>query len=85
MKAVPYADLHTLSEDDRITLAGKAVMNDRLTIGVLTDDEPGKPERYIAKLKERFPGIVIVGQWKGPVKGCVTIKVGPPPISPSVN
>lgn len=72
-----YADLHNLAEDDRITLIGNTMMQNNYTVGVCVDDVPGKPERYIEKLKKKFPGIEVVDQMKGPTPGIVTIKLRP--------
>lgn len=70
-----YKDLHSMSEDERINHIGNSVMASGLLVGICTDDEPGKPERYIKKLTERFPKIKIIETVKGPVAGIVTIKV----------
>lgn len=72
-----FADLHLLAEDDRITVIGRYVTEHGKTVGVCVDDVPGKPERYARKLRERFPGIVILDTTKGPTAGVVTIRVGP--------
>lgn len=76
-----YSDLTNKDEDTRIQLIGTTVVNRRKVCCVCVDDEPDKPERYIRKLKEKFPGIEIIEQFKGPVPGVVTIKVGPPKTS----
>lgn len=72
-----FADLHELSEDQRIEVIGRTVVEMGKTVGVVVDDEPGKAERYIRKLRERFPGAVVLSQEKGPVAGAVTLKIGP--------
>lgn len=53
-------------------------MRHRKTVGFVVDADPGKADRYIAKLKEKFPGIVVLGKFAGPVKNTVSVKVGPP-------
>ena len=73
-----YKDIADEPEDERIRQIGEKVMRERLTVGVLTDSEPGKAERYIAKLKERYPGIRVVYQGPGPVEDVTLIKVAPP-------
>lgn len=78
MKKPVYADLSAHGEDVRIDAAGRAAMHHKKIVGIIVDDVPGKPERYIEKLKQRFPGITVIGQWKGPTAGAVLIKVGPP-------
>lgn len=72
-----YADLGPLSEGKRIETIGDAAMRLRKTVGFIVDDSE-KADRYIAKLKAKFPGIVILGRFDGPGKGVVTVKVGPP-------
>ena len=74
-----YEDISNKSEDDRIAEIGNAVMSQRLKVGVFVDDEPGKVDRYIKKLGERFPGIQVV--FRGPmpdVAGVILIKLAPP-------
>lgn len=74
-----YADIADFEEDKRINIIGRTVMEGRKTAAFVTDADPGKADRYVRKLKERFPGIVILGRFDGPVAGSVTVKVGPPP------
>lgn len=73
-----YADLSPLSEGKRIETIGDAAMRLRKTVGFVVDTD-AIADRYIAKLKEKFPGIVILAKLNGPVKNVVTVKVGPPP------
>lgn len=73
-----FADLADFGEDRRIEIIGKTVMEQKITAAVVVDKFPGKPERYIKKLKEMFPGIVILGRFDGPMDKMVTIQVGPP-------
>ena len=75
---IPYKDLGDFEEDERISAIGEKAMREKLTVGFVTDSEPGKAERYISKLLERFPGIRIIGRGDGPVKDTVLVKVGPP-------
>lgn len=79
-----YKDIADIPEDERIQKIGNFVMSRQQVVGFITDSEPGKADRYIAKLQERFPGIVILGRYNGPVANTVTVKVGPPS-SPSSN
>ncbi len=72
MKA--YADLADLPEDERIRLAAETAMRGNI-VGVVTDDEPGKPERYIRKLEAH--GVRVIDHSPGPVKGSILIRVGP--------
>lgn len=73
-----FLDLHRLEEDRRIEMIGHTVMEHRQTAAVVTDADPGKRERYIAKLRERFPGIVVLKEFDGPTPGAVTVTLGPP-------
>lgn len=68
-----FRDLGDLDEDRRIGEIGEAAMTRR--VAFIVEDEPGKPERYIWKLRERFPGLSTGGPWRGPVSGTVIITV----------
>jgi hypothetical protein len=74
MKKPFYADLANQNEDDRIAVIGNAVMQGA-KVGFIVDADPGKAERYIEKLKTRFPGIVIVGTSPGPAPATIFVKV----------
>ena len=43
----PFKDIADLDEDDRIRQIGEAVMRDKLTVGFITEDEPGKADRWL--------------------------------------
>jgi hypothetical protein len=73
-----YADIADHEEDARIDIIGSTVMKHRKTVAFITDSDPGKADRYIRKLTERFPGIKILGRFNGPVLNTVSVKVGPP-------
>ena len=75
---VPYQDLGDEAEDERIRQIGEKTMREKLVVGFITDKEKGKPERYIRKLQERFPGIRVIHQGDGPVANTVLVKVAPP-------
>lgn len=77
MKPTGYADLHSFDEDQRIGIIGNHVLKTGATVAVLVDDVPGKAERYIRKMRERFPTIVMLEQFAGPTQGVWTIKFGP--------
>lgn len=69
-----FIDMNDHDEDCRIRTIGNTVMeNPGSNIGFLTDDEPGKPERYIAKVQEWFPYVQLVGQQPGPVPKTVLV------------
>lgn len=55
-----YADLFELSEDSRIEAIGKTAMSGK-TVGVaLEKNQPAKVARYIRKVTERYPDIVVL-------------------------
>lgn len=72
-----YVDLYSLEEDDRINQIGRVVVEQGKTAAFITDDDPGKVERYISKLTERFPGLEVIGKFPGLVPNTVLVKVGP--------
>lgn len=72
-----YADLHGLSEDQRIEIIGRKCLEDCATVAVCVDDEPGKAARYVRKIHDRFPAIRCIDVMNGPTKGVVTIKLAP--------
>jgi len=74
----PFIDLHRLDEDTRIDLIGRSVMAAKKTVAVCIDADPVKVERYLRKLRQQFPGIVVEGQFPGPVADVVTVKLRPP-------
>lgn len=81
-----YTDLADLSEDDRIGKIGNFILQNPkkedgspIIVGVTVDDEGGtKAERYIKKLKEKFPSIRVIDRFKGPVANTETIRFGGP-------
>lgn len=76
-KPEAYQDLHELSEDERIDVIGHTVTAHGKTVAVCVDDVQVKVDRYVQKLKAKFPGVVILDIVKGPVAGVRTIRVGP--------
>lgn len=77
-----YKDLHDLDEDERISVIGKrAIAGER--VAFMVDDDGEKADRYCRKLREKFPRIVLSREYKGPVKGVVTITAGPPESGPN--
>lgn len=73
-----YADIADLEEDRRIDLIGHTVMEHRKTVAFVTDADAGKADRYVTKLQAKFPGIVVIDRFLGPVANTVSVKVGPP-------
>lgn len=77
-----FADLADLDEDKRIEVIGRTVMEGRKRSAVCVEaDEPEKLARYVRKLTEHYPGIVIGAARPGPVEGTVTVYVDPPPVN----
>jgi hypothetical protein len=81
-----FADVSGLDEDARIDLIARAALGGQAAssdkpriIGFVVDDDRGrKGDRYIRKLRERFPAIRVIDRRKGPVAGTELIRVGPP-------
>lgn len=73
-----FVDLADFDEDFRIDAIVHQVRDHKKTVGFIVEDEAGKADRYIKKLRAKLPGITVHGPVKGPVAGTVTVKVGPP-------
>ena len=69
----PYLDLHAIEEDKRIDLIGHRVVVHKDRVGFFVDDD-AKADRYVAKLKAKFPSISVVERGPGP-GGTVFVKV----------
>lgn len=69
-------DMHKLSEDERIEVIGSRVMDLGEAVFMVDADEidPGKADRYMRKLIEKFPRIYEVSRESGPVHNVTTIK-----------
>jgi len=80
---VKYFDAADLEEDKRIDLIGKTIMDgvskdDKpFTAGVVVEDHV-KADRYIEKLKLKFPMIRVIKKFDGPVQNTVSIVLGQP-------
>ncbi len=70
-----FVDLHRLPEDGRIVLIGEyCLTHPTEVVGVPTDDEPGKPERYKRKLETKYPQLKV--EIVGPLtKGSILLRV----------
>lgn len=71
-----FRDVADLPEDERIAEIGKHCM--ALAAGkkgafVVDDHPPEKVERYIRKLKERFPDLIVLKSMAGPGKGMISV------------
>lgn len=70
-----YADIADLQEDERITVIGNMAMTGKVVAFIVEDDE--KADRYLHKLREKFPKVVEVERLPNvPIKNVVSIKVG---------
>ncbi len=69
-----FADLADLPEDKRINAIGNMAMKGK-KVAFVTDADPGKADRYIAKLLARFPLLAVTGRSDGPIPGTVTVSV----------
>jgi hypothetical protein len=79
IRAVPFLDLHSVTEDKRIEMIGHRAVEHGETVGFLVDVVNGdhaKGDRYIEKLKRQFPSITVLYRGDGPVDDVETIKVG---------
>jgi hypothetical protein len=78
-KKTPYLEMHKFDEDSRIHAAGTAaMMAPGKKVGLITDAEPGKSERYCNKIAAKFPDVKILGVYPGPVEGTVLIAITRP-------
>jgi hypothetical protein len=73
---VYVADLHKLSEDDRIRILGTHAES-KLIGAALEKDQPEKIARYIRKMEERHPKVRHYGTVDGPAAGMVLVRFGP--------
>lgn len=74
-----YADIADFDEDKRIDIIGhRAIDHLEKVAFIVESDVPDKAERYIRKLKEKFPTIRIIERGKGPIANTEYVKVGPP-------
>lgn len=71
-----YSDLADLEEDQRIDIIGKTATGGKV-VAFVVDDWPGKADRYIRKLSQRYPEVEVLWRGKGPVPKSTTVKVGP--------
>lgn len=71
-----YADLFELSEDERIDTIGHMVTEHGKTIGFVVETT-AKADRYIKKLKKKYPTVTVLDQGPGPVKNTILVRVGP--------
>ena len=77
-KFVDLGGPHGLPEDKRIDLIGHRVVDHKEQVGFVVEDD-AKADRYISKLKAKFPSIVVKERLRGPVKGTVSVILVPAP------
>lgn len=77
-KAAGYADLHNLTEDQRIDVMAAHVRKTGQPCLVVTDADAGKAERYIRKFRERHPDIAVLDDVPkiGPTTGARSFRIG---------
>lgn len=80
-----YSDLHDYTEDERIEIIGRTVLDkassDKTFTAAICVEDDAKADRYIEKLKKKFPTIRIIERVKGDIAtNCeiVSIRVGGP-------
>ena len=69
-----FADIADEEEDERIRIIGENAHGGGV-VAFVTDDEPGKAERYIKKLLALHPTLEVTERGTGPVVGTVYVKV----------
>ncbi len=69
-----FQDIADNSEDRRIDIIASHVERGEI-VAFVTDDDPGKPERYIRKLQLRVRDLEVVAKFAGPVANTVVVKV----------
>ena len=72
-----FVDIADFDEDERIDTIGQVVMAQLKTAAFIVEDN-AKADRYVCKLKERFPGIVEEWCGPGPLVGLIAVRMGPP-------
>lgn len=76
-KMPPMYDVTELEEDQRIDLIGHNAVDHRKTVAFMVDDDGTheKGDRYIRKLKAKWPLIEIIDRLAGPVANVETVCV----------
>ncbi len=74
MSPTPYKDLYDLTEDERIQ---KLVfhLSKGEVVAFLTDDVPGKADRYLDKIRAHLPQLEVIRRVEGPVPHVVTLSL----------
>jgi hypothetical protein len=73
-----FADIVDHDEDTRIDIIGHQAIDHKLIVGFVVEADGQKADRYIRKLREKFPMIRVIDKRRGPVAGTELVRVGPP-------
>jgi hypothetical protein len=73
---VKAADLYGLEEDERIKMIGETASAGIRVAVCLEKNDPAKCRRYLRKLAQRYPSVVLLEQIDGPTPLIVTLKFG---------
>lgn len=84
LAGVPFTDMAAFNEDTRIMAIGRAASGGKSVACLVDSDEcegcKGKADRYIKKIRERFPDLIVTKEGSlTPLT--VMIKVSPPTVS----
>lgn len=71
----PFVGLSSLTEEERIQVIGRTVMERNNVVGFIVDDHD-KADRYMVKLREKSHGIVEQSRFM--LAGQITVRVAPP-------
>ena len=74
-----YADLADLPEDKRIDIIAHRAIDHKEVVGFVVErvgEDRSKGDRYIAKLKKKYPMVSVMWRGDGPIADAETIKVG---------
>lgn len=69
-----FLDVADFDEDDRITMIGRQVTKYKKMVAFIVEDNE-KADRYMRKLKKKFPTIKEIGRGKGPMPDVIYVKV----------
>ena len=69
-----FADIADFEEDKRIDIIGHRVTVHKEVVAFIVEDDV-KADRYVHKLKEKFPTISETSRGPGPVEGTICVKV----------
>lgn len=70
----PFLDAYNLTEDQRIVAIGTAAAGGK-DIAFIVEQDGEKADRYIKKLKEKYPDLEVTFRGNGPILGVETVKV----------